>query len=130
MVVQIGVIVAVFRKLLIVLCVVALSGCAVTPTPLESDQVEMIAYEDRELIFRDQETLSGPLGLEQAIAMSEGSIGRDHLDNLNRRLLIANALELRGDSEEAEQIRVSAESLRAGIMAEWNAAIAAETATP
>ena len=68
--------------------------------------------------------------LEQAIAMSEGSIGRDHLDNLNRRLLIANALELRGDSEEAEQIRVSAESLRAGIMAEWNAAIAAGTATP
>ncbi|MEO1204575.1 MAG: tetratricopeptide repeat protein, partial [Pseudomonadota bacterium] len=68
--------------------------------------------------------------LERAIAMTEGSIGRDHLDNVQRRLLIADALELRGDPDAAAVLREPAVAQREDILADWNEAIAAESAAP
>lgn len=62
--------------------------------------------------------------LERAINMTEASIGRDHLDNVNRRLLIADALELGGDPEQAAALRAPANATRERIMAEWRAALA------
>lgn len=62
--------------------------------------------------------------LEQAINTTEASIGRDHLDNVNRRLLLADALELGGDPEQAAALRAPAKATRERIMAEWSAALA------
>lgn len=68
--------------------------------------------------------------LERSIAMTEASIGRDHLDNVNRRLLLAEALQLSGDTEQAAAVRVPAEARRAEIMADWNQAIAEDSLAP
>ncbi|MEM6809214.1 MAG: serine/threonine-protein kinase [Pseudomonadota bacterium] len=62
--------------------------------------------------------------LERAIAMTEGSIGPDHLDNVDRRLLLADAIEQRGDRDRADAVRVLASATRTGIMADWHAAVA------
>ena len=62
--------------------------------------------------------------LEQAITMTEASIGRDHLDNVNRRLLLADAYEAVGDTERAAALRAPANAARAGILANWNEGLA------
>ncbi|MDH5618231.1 MAG: tetratricopeptide repeat protein [Gammaproteobacteria bacterium] len=61
--------------------------------------------------------------LEQAIAMTETSIGRDHLDNVNRRLLLADAFEQGGDPHRATSIRGPANAARDRITADWNEAL-------
>ncbi len=62
--------------------------------------------------------------LERAVAMTKDSIGVDHLDNVDRRLLIADAIEQSGDSKAAEELRLVAASKRRNIMAEWAIALA------
>lgn len=61
--------------------------------------------------------------LQQAVAMTEASIGREHLDNVNRRLLLADAFERRGDTQQAAELRGPARAARAAILADWNAAL-------
>src|SRR3954468_10671097 len=53
--------------LLAALCGV-LSGCAVTPRPLDSAEREQLAAETRKRMFEGQEALDGPLTLPQATA--------------------------------------------------------------
>ena len=43
-------------------------GCAVQPQPLSLDEHQQRALEDRQLLYANQETLTGPLSLELAIA--------------------------------------------------------------
>ncbi|MEM6819110.1 MAG: serine/threonine-protein kinase [Pseudomonadota bacterium] len=61
--------------------------------------------------------------LARSIEMTQTSIGRDHLDNLDRRLLIADAIEGAGDPDRAKQIRASATAQREAIMNDWLASL-------
>ncbi|MEL7186515.1 MAG: tetratricopeptide repeat protein [Pseudomonadota bacterium] len=62
--------------------------------------------------------------LEQAIDMTRASIGDDHLDNVNRRLLLADALAQQGNSELAEATRLAATRVRDDITRRWQTAVA------
>ncbi|MEO0575264.1 MAG: tetratricopeptide repeat protein [Pseudomonadota bacterium] len=62
--------------------------------------------------------------LEQAIEMTAASIGRDHLDNVDRRLLLADALDARGDTARAAALRNENLTARKDIMARWQEALA------
>ncbi|MEM7765256.1 MAG: serine/threonine-protein kinase [Pseudomonadota bacterium] len=61
--------------------------------------------------------------LERAIEMTAESIGVDHLDNVDRRLLLADVFEQMGDSTQAELLRVENKPARDDIMARWNSAL-------
>ncbi|MEO0365568.1 MAG: tetratricopeptide repeat protein [Pseudomonadota bacterium] len=63
--------------------------------------------------------------LARAIEMTAESIGRDHLDNVDRQLLLADVLTAQGDDANALPIRATNRAARAEIMAEWRAALAA-----
>ena len=65
--------------------------------------------------------------LERAVAMTKESIGIDHLDNIDRRLLIADAIEKNGDAKAAEEMRSVAAAKRSNIMAEWAKALATDS---
>ena len=45
-----------------------LSGCAITPIPLTEDEVQSRVREDRAVLTKDQEPLSGPMDLYEAMA--------------------------------------------------------------
>lgn len=53
---------------LCLLCLLA--GCSTAPEPLTEDQIELIAQQDRDLIFKDQEAYEGTLTLERAMALA------------------------------------------------------------
>ncbi|MEL7312562.1 MAG: tetratricopeptide repeat protein, partial [Pseudomonadota bacterium] len=63
--------------------------------------------------------------LERAIEMTAESIGRDHLDNVDRRLLLADVFAARDDDANAASMRAPNRAARAEIMTEWHAALAA-----
>ncbi|MDT4822029.1 Outer membrane efflux protein [compost metagenome] len=50
------------------LLALAISGCAVTSQPIERSASEQRARDDLQLMFKDQEPLSGPLTLHEAMA--------------------------------------------------------------
>ena len=58
------------RRPLGLACALLVTGCSIDPVPITTDQVEMIARHDRQVIFDSQEQLEGPLTLEHAIAMA------------------------------------------------------------
>ena len=47
---------------------VGLSGCAITPIPLTANEVQSRVKEDRAVLTKDQEPLSGPMDLYEAMA--------------------------------------------------------------
>ncbi|MFK8054204.1 MAG: tetratricopeptide repeat protein [Woeseiaceae bacterium] len=61
--------------------------------------------------------------LEQAIEMTANSIGRGHLDNVDRQLLIADVLAARGETSRAEALRNTNLELRTAIVTQWQAAL-------
>ena len=61
--------------------------------------------------------------LERSIEMTEPSIGRDHLDNVDRQLLLADALDQSGDSQRAGDLRTAARAKRDDIMRRWRASL-------
>lgn len=61
--------------------------------------------------------------LQQAIDMTAGSIGMDHLENVDRRLILADVLAARGDSAAAESLREENLAARAKIMTEWQTSL-------
>jgi len=63
--------------------------------------------------------------LESAIELTAPKIGSDHLDNVDRRLLLADALLLAGRTDEARDLRARASARRAQIDSEWQAALGA-----
>lgn len=54
--------------LLMILVVIGEYGCAIKPIPLTADEVQSRANEDRAVLTRDQEPLSGPVDLYEAMA--------------------------------------------------------------
>ncbi|MFT5098769.1 MAG: multidrug efflux system outer membrane protein [Planctomycetaceae bacterium] len=58
------------QKALLLICIILVSGCTVTPTPLTSEELVLVAEADRDLIFKNQEPQVGELTLDRAIAMS------------------------------------------------------------
>ena len=57
--------------LLVVLTIVAiigLSSCAIKPIPLTTDEVQSRVKEDRAVLTKDQEPVSGPIDLYEAMA--------------------------------------------------------------
>ena len=48
--------------------VIGLSSCAITPIPLTTDEVRSRAKEDRAVLTQDQEPISGPIDLYEAMA--------------------------------------------------------------
>ena len=50
------------------LLALAVSGCAVTSQPIDRSVSEQRAQQDLAIMFRDQEPLSGPLTLHEAMA--------------------------------------------------------------
>ena len=50
------------------LVVIGLSGCAIKPIPLTTDEVRSRAQEDRAILTKDQEPVSGPIDLYEAMA--------------------------------------------------------------
>lgn len=50
------------------LVVIGLSGCAIKPIPLTTDEVRSRAQEDRAILTKDQEPISGPIDLYEAMA--------------------------------------------------------------
>ncbi|MEL6227123.1 MAG: tetratricopeptide repeat protein, partial [Pseudomonadota bacterium] len=61
--------------------------------------------------------------LQQAIDMTAESIGTDHLDNVERRLILADVLSAHGDSAAAQTLRDENLEIRATILAEWQEAL-------
>lgn len=62
--------------------------------------------------------------LTQAIEMTAESIGRNHLDNVDRQLLLADVIDARGDAAGAAALRAENTEARATIMTEWQAVLA------
>lgn len=62
--------------------------------------------------------------LEQSIDMTKESIGIDHMDNVDRRILLADAMAQEGDAETADVLRAAAKATRDMIMADWTTALA------
>jgi len=58
------------QKALLLISIILVSGCTITPTPLTPEEIELVAEADRGLIFKNQEPQEGPLTLDRAIAMS------------------------------------------------------------
>ena len=50
------------------LALIGLSGCAIKPIPLTTDEVRSRAQEDRAVLAKDQEPVSGPIDLYEAMA--------------------------------------------------------------
>ena len=50
------------------LAVIGLSGCAIKPIPLTTDEVRTRAQEDRNVLTKDQEPVAGPIDLYEAMA--------------------------------------------------------------
>jgi hypothetical protein len=48
--------------------VIGLSSCAIKPIPLTTDEVRSRAQEDRAVLTKDQEPVSGPIDLYEAMA--------------------------------------------------------------
>ena len=48
--------------------VIGLSSCAIKPIPLTTDEVRSRANEDRAVLTKDQEPVSGPIDLYEAMA--------------------------------------------------------------
>lgn len=57
------------RSFAVVLCILV-SACSVQPVPLTREQVELIAINDRQQMFANQEAVESPLTLERAMAMA------------------------------------------------------------
>ncbi|MBM4127510.1 MAG: TolC family protein, partial [Nitrospira sp.] len=53
---------------IVVIFLSGLSGCAITPVPLTTDEVQSRVKEDRAVLTKDQEPLSGPMDLYDAMA--------------------------------------------------------------
>ncbi len=53
---------------LTILAAIGLSSCAVTPIPLTREEVRSRAQEDRAVLIKDQEPVSGPIDLYEAMA--------------------------------------------------------------
>jgi multidrug efflux system outer membrane protein len=58
------------KKAIILILVILVSSCTIVPEPLTSDEIGLVAEEDKELIFKNQEPQLGPLSLDRAIAMA------------------------------------------------------------
>ena len=56
------------RKLLVVAVAAALGGCAVTPHPLTADEQKAMLQADQRAMFADQDPVSGPITLDEAMA--------------------------------------------------------------
>ena len=54
--------------MLTTLAVIGLSSCAIKPIPLTMDEVHSRVQEDRAVLTKDQEPLSGPIDLYEAMA--------------------------------------------------------------
>lgn len=57
-----------FTAMLIIVAVVGLNGCAIEPIPLTIDEVRSRVKEDRAALAKDQEPISGPIDLYEAMA--------------------------------------------------------------
>jgi len=53
---------------LLIIAVISLSSCAIKPIPLTKDEVQLRVKEDRALLTKDQEPISGPIDLYEAMA--------------------------------------------------------------
>ncbi|MBF0613114.1 MAG: TolC family protein, partial [Magnetococcales bacterium] len=71
-----------------------LAGCAVTPQPLEQQEVNHRAKSDRQILFASQEPLTGPLTLHQAMA-------RAIKYNLNNRIQLVEEMVASGQMDAA-----------------------------
>ena len=56
------------RVVLATFAVLGLSSCAITPIPLTTDEVRSRAQENRAVLTKDQEPVSGPIDLYEAMA--------------------------------------------------------------
>ena len=54
--------------LLMIIVIISEYGCAIKPIPLTADEVQSRANEDRAVLTKDQEPLSGPVDLYEAMA--------------------------------------------------------------
>ncbi|MEO1595808.1 MAG: serine/threonine-protein kinase [Pseudomonadota bacterium] len=61
--------------------------------------------------------------LERSIEMTEPAIGLDHLDNVDRQLLLAEALDQSGDGRRAGDMRSAARAKRDDIMSRWRSSL-------
>jgi len=59
-----------FHILILACVLITVTGCSVAPNPLRKDDIEMIAENDRQLIFQEQEEIEGELTLELAMALA------------------------------------------------------------
>ena len=50
---------------LTILAVIGLSSCAIKPIPLTTDEVRTRAQEDRSVLTKDQEPVSGPIDVSE-----------------------------------------------------------------
>ena len=53
---------------LVIVAVIGLSSCAIKPIPLTTDEVRSRVKEDRAVLTKDQEPISGPIDLYEAMA--------------------------------------------------------------
>jgi multidrug efflux system outer membrane protein len=53
---------------LLIVAIIGLSSCAVKPIPLTKDEVQSRVKEDRAVLIQDQEPISGPIDLYEAMA--------------------------------------------------------------
>lgn len=53
---------------LTVLAALLLAGCAITPTPVSEQDVRARIDRDREAMYRNQEAIAAPIGLDEAVA--------------------------------------------------------------
>ncbi len=55
-------------RVLVIISIIAGSGCAIKPIPLTAEEVQSRVIEDRAVLTKDQERLTGPVDLYQAMA--------------------------------------------------------------
>ena len=55
-------------RMLPVLAAALLSGCAITPTPVSDEDVRARIGRDRDAMYRDQESITAPITLDEAVA--------------------------------------------------------------
>jgi outer membrane protein, multidrug efflux system len=53
---------------LVVMVMTGLTGCAITPKPMTTEEVQMRVKEDRAVLTQDQEPVAGPIDLYEAMA--------------------------------------------------------------
>lgn len=80
------------RPFAILLPLLVLTGCAVSPTPFAEDESRKIIEADRTLAFKDMAPITGPLTLEEAIARAL-KYNLEHRTRLLQQALASDQLE-------------------------------------